>query len=117
MSREEHAVDIGGFWIFCLLSVLLAVLKLTVVAYWSWWRVALPLLAFLGHNALYILTAFICFHWLKDDQEESTSVDEHSRYGTTQRRCYLFFFSWTTSCDVRRGKLGVVSGHAPADSR
>src|SRR5215468_142024 len=87
MSRApEDAVDSGGFWIFGFLSVVLAVLKLTVVAYWSWWRVMLPLLAFLGHNALYILTAFICFRWLKDDEEESTSADEHSSRAYNVRR-------------------------------
>ena len=78
MSREpEDAVHIGGFWIFGFLSVVLAALKLTVAAYWSWWRVMLPLLAYLGHNALYILAGLICFHWLKDDDEESTSADKH----------------------------------------
>ena len=91
MSREpEDGVDIGGFWIFGFLSVVLAVLKLTVVAYWSWWRVMLPLLAFLGHNALYILTAFICFRWLQDDDEESTPADEHSRYGYNIAALALF---------------------------
>lgn len=70
-----------GFWIAGLLSVVLAVLKLTVVANWSWWRVLLPLLAFLGHNALYLLTSLICFHWLNDNEADSISTDEHSRIG------------------------------------
>jgi hypothetical protein len=35
----------------------LAVLKLTVAGHWSWWRVMLPFLAFLGHNAVYVLVA------------------------------------------------------------
>jgi hypothetical protein len=94
MSREpEDAVHIGGFWIFGFLSVVLAVLKLTVVAYWSWWRVMLPLLAVLGHNALYMLTALISFCWLKDDDEESTSADEYSRYGYNIAAlfCFLLF--------------------------
>jgi hypothetical protein len=26
-----------------------------VAGYWSWWRVMLPFLAFLGHNAVYLL--------------------------------------------------------------
>jgi hypothetical protein len=92
MSREpEDAVHIGGFWIFGFLSVVLAVLKLTVVAYWSWWRVVLPLLAFLGHNALYVLAGLISFHWLKNDEEESTSADEHSRVGYNFA-ALLFFF-------------------------
>ena len=35
-------------------------------------RVMLSLLAYLAHNALYILAGLICFHWLKDVEEEST---------------------------------------------
>jgi hypothetical protein len=42
-----------GFWMFGFLSVVLAVLKRTVAGYWSWWRVMLPFLAFLDHNAVY----------------------------------------------------------------
>ena len=60
-------------------------------ACWPWWRVMLPLLAYLGHNALYILVALICFHWLKNDEEESTSADEHSRVGYNYA-ALLFFF-------------------------
>jgi uncharacterized membrane protein len=82
MSREpEDSIQTTGFWIAGCLSVVLAALKLTVAAHWSWWRVMLPLLAFMGHNALYILTALISFRWLNDDEEESTSADEHSRIG------------------------------------
>ena len=53
--RSEHPVQATGFWMCGFLSAVLAVLKLTVAGYWSWWRVMLPLLAFLGHNALYVL--------------------------------------------------------------
>jgi len=89
--RTRTFCETAGFWIFGFLSVVLAALKLTVAAYWSWWRVTLPLLAFLGHNALYILTALICFRWLKDDEEESTSTKEHSR-GAYNIAALLFFF-------------------------
>ena len=51
----------------------------------------LPLLAYLGHNALYILAGLICFHWLKGDEEESTSADAHSRVGYNFA-ALLFFF-------------------------
>src|SRR6266702_970621 len=54
-SKEEHPIQAMGFWMFGFLSVALAVLKLTVAGYWSWWRVMLPFLAFLGHNAVYLL--------------------------------------------------------------
>src|SRR6266566_680819 len=56
MSRkQEHPIQAMGFWLFGFLSVALAVLKLTVAGYWSWWRAMLPFLAFLGHNAVYLL--------------------------------------------------------------
>ena len=87
----EHSVQTGGFWIVGFLSVVLAVLKLTVAAYWSWWRVMLPFLAFLGHNALYVLTGLICFRWLKPEAEESTTADNHSRV-SYNIAALLFFF-------------------------
>ena len=90
-SQTEHSVQTAGFWMFGFLSVVLAVLKLTVAAYWSWWRVMLPLLAFLGHNALYILTALMCFRWLKDDEQESTFADHHSRIGYNIAALLSFF--------------------------
>src|SRR5438034_3599142 len=63
-SKQEHPIQAMGFWVFGFLSVVLAVLKLTVAGYWSWWRVMLPFLAFLGHNAVYLLAGFLCFCWL-----------------------------------------------------
>jgi hypothetical protein len=73
--------------------VVLAVLKLTVAGYWSWWRVALPFLAFLGHNAVHLLTGFLCFCWLKheEDEEEPGSVQKYSREGYNLA-ALLFFF-------------------------
>jgi len=64
-SKQEHPIQAMGFWLFGSLSVVLAVLKLTVAGYWSWWRVMLPFLAFLGHNAVYLLARFLSFCWLK----------------------------------------------------
>jgi hypothetical protein len=91
-SKPEHPVQATGFWVFGLLSVVLAVLKLTVAGYWSWWRVMLPLLAFLGHNAVYVLAGFLCFCWLKHDEEgESTTADKHSR-DSYILAVLLFFF-------------------------
>jgi hypothetical protein len=82
-SKQEHPIQAMGFWMFGFLSVVLAVLKLTVGGYWSWWRVMLPFLAFLGHNAVYLLAGFLRFCWLKheEDEEEPTTVQKHSREG------------------------------------
>jgi uncharacterized membrane protein len=60
-GKQEHPIQAMGFRVFGFLSVMLAVLKLTVVGYWSWWRVMLPFLAFLGHNAVYLVAGFLCF--------------------------------------------------------
>jgi len=92
-SQPEYPIQAMGFWIFGFLSVVLAVLKLTVAEYWSWWRVALPLLAFLGHNVVHLLTGFLCLCWLKheEDEEEPGSVQKHSREGYNLA-ALLFFF-------------------------
>src|SRR5947209_7357239 len=87
-SDSGHGVL--GVW---LPSVVLAVLKLTVAGYGSWWRVLLPFLAFLGHNAGYLLAGFQCFCWLKqeEDEEELSTVQKHSRAGYNIA-ALLFFF-------------------------
>ena len=87
-SESDHPIQTAGFWIFGLISM---VLKWTVAPYWSWWRVMLPLLAYLGHNALYILTALICFQWLKHEEEESTTADKHARDGYNIAGLLFFF--------------------------
>jgi uncharacterized membrane protein len=114
-SEPEHSFQTAGFWIFGFLSVVLAVLKPTVAGYWSWWRVMLPLLAFLGHNALYILVGLICFRWLKDDGEESTTADKHSRDGYNIA-ALLFFFLFLDNL-LRREEGQGWNGFWPCSGR
>ena len=90
-SQTEHSVQTAGFWMFGFLSMVLAALKLTAKGYWSWWRVMLPLLAFVGHNALYVLTGFISFCWLTHEEEESTAAERYSRDGYNIVALFLFF--------------------------
>jgi hypothetical protein len=92
-SKPEYPIQAMGFWMFGSLSVVLTVLKLTVAGYWSWWRVMLPLLAFLGHNAVHLLTGFLSLCWLKhaEDEEEPSTVQKHSREGYNIA-ALLFFF-------------------------
>ncbi len=40
---------------FGALTLVMAVLKLTVITDWSWWRVSLPIAIFVGFNMVYIL--------------------------------------------------------------
>ena len=94
LRKHQRPLQTADFWIFGLLSVMMAVLKLTVAPYWSWSRVMLPMLAFLGHHALYIVTGLICFRWLKDEEDESTTADEHGQesYGIAGLLFFFLFF-------------------------
>ena len=114
-SQPEHSAQTAGFWIFGFLSVVLGVLKLTVTAYWSWWRVMLPLLAFLGHNALYVLVGLICFRWLTREAEESITADKHSRVGYNIA-ALLFFFLFLDNL-LRREEGQGWGGFWPCSGR
>ena len=77
-SRATHQIQPTGFYVSGFLSLALAVLKLTAMVNWSWWRVMLPLGVFLGHNAAFILVGFICLSFARsgEDQEEEQPIDE-----------------------------------------
>src|SRR2546429_8053083 len=95
-----------GFWVFGFLSGVLAVLKLTVAGPWSWWRGMLPFLAFLGHNAVYVLAGFLCFCWLKHEEEKvSTTARKHSSEGY-KIAALLFFFLFFDHLLRRAGGQG-----------
>ena len=53
----------AGFYWSGLLCLAWAVLKLTVAAQGSWWRVLLPLWAVLGHNRLYLTVGLAWLHF------------------------------------------------------
>jgi len=56
-SREFQA---KGFYMSGCVSLVLAVLKLTEMKQWSWWRVFLPLWVIVGQNVIYVLVGFLC---------------------------------------------------------
>ena len=70
----------AGFCWAGLLCLVLAVLKLTGEAQWSWWRVMLPFWAVLGHNILYIILGFV---WLSfaDDSASGQGVTIREGHG------------------------------------
>ena len=55
----EKAIGTNGFFLFGVLTLIMAILKLTVITDWSWWRVSLPIAIFVVFNMLYILVGFI----------------------------------------------------------
>jgi len=114
-SEREDSRQTGGFWIFGFLSVVLAILKLTVATYWSWWRVLLPSLAFLGHNALYVLVGLLCFRWLKNEGDESTTAHNGSGMGYNIV-ALLFFFMFLDNL-LRREEGQGWGGFWPCSGR
>ena len=58
-ATGEKAIGTTGFFLFGVLTSIMAVLKLTVITDWSWWRVSLPIAIFVGFNTVYILVGFI----------------------------------------------------------
>ena len=71
-----------GFCWAGLLCLVLAVLKLTGEAHWSWWRVLLPFWVVLGHNILYVAIGFVWLSFTDDDTaEEAVAINEgHGGY-------------------------------------
>ncbi|MGA3166288.1 MAG: hypothetical protein ABSF14_09230 [Terriglobia bacterium] len=57
------------------------------------WRVMLPALAFLGHNAAYLMVGFLCLFWLKheEDEGEAARFQKHSRVGYNLAALFFFF--------------------------
>ena len=70
-----------GFYWAGFLCLVLAVLKLTGEAHWSWWRVLLPLWAVLGHNILYVAIGFVWLSFTDHGEEEVTIRQGEGGYG------------------------------------
>ena len=75
------SLELAAFWWSGLVCLILAVLKLTVEAQWSWWRVSLPLWAVLGHNILYVAIGFVWLSFTDDGEEEVTIRQGDGGYG------------------------------------
>jgi uncharacterized membrane protein len=93
-SRAGNPIQTTGFYLSGFLSLALAVLKLTTIVDWTWWRVMLPLWVFLVHNAAYLLVGFICLFFARygeDEEEEEQSIDETNLLLGYKFAALLFF--------------------------
>jgi len=73
----SHQFQAKGYYVAGFLSLVLAVLKLTEMKPWSWWRVLLPLWVVIGHNVVYLLVGFLCLFAVRygeDEEEEPAKV-------------------------------------------
>jgi len=84
-----------GFYWAGFLSMILAVLKLTIEGHWSWWRVLLPGWVVLGHNALYVAVGFVWLFFTDDGMMDEEAVarrdDRLYGYQLAAMLCFLIF--------------------------
>jgi hypothetical protein len=74
---DNSPIQSRGFYLSGFVSLVLAILKLTGMVQWSWWRVFLPLWVMLGHTASYLLFGFLCLFAVrsrKDEEEQPAKV-------------------------------------------
>jgi hypothetical protein len=62
-------IQATGFYLSGLLSLVLAVLKVTLAVHWSWWRVLLPIWVFWGHQGLYVVVGLTWLSWIGSGEE------------------------------------------------
>ena len=91
-DRAERVIKPMGLYVAAGLTLLLAMVKLTGLREWSWWRIALPLMIILGFMAVYIVTGFLYFSLVpvkeRPPEEENVSAEDATTgYPTTGRRC------------------------------
>jgi hypothetical protein len=70
-------------------------MKLTIEGHWLWWRVLLPVLVVLGHNALYVAVGFVWLFFTDDGMMDEEAVarrdDRLYGYQLAAMLCFLIF--------------------------
>ena len=94
-TAGEKEIQTTGFFVFGALTLIVALLKLAVFTDWSWWRVSLPILIFVGFNIAYIVTGFGYLSFAEARERPSRDESTHSVSITARstgiRSSMLFF--------------------------
>ena len=106
-GRAERVIEPMGLYVAAGLTLLLAMVKLTGLREWSWWRIALPLMIILGFMAVYIVTGFLYFSLVP--VKERPPEEETSRLRTHDRIPYY----WTSLLGFACFAVNVVSRLEP----
>lgn len=80
-TAAKKEIQITGIFVFGALTLIMSLLKLAVFSDWSWWRVSLPILVFVGFNIAYIVTGFGYLSFAEAGerpiQNESNPLEQH----------------------------------------
>ena len=101
--RAAAQIQPTGLYISAILSLTMAMFKLTAMVNGPGGGIILPLGVFLGYNIAHILVGFICLFIVRygeDQEEEEPPIKRPRSYGFfSWWRCYFSSSSWTTWCD------------------
>ena len=111
-------IQLAGFYWAGFLSLILAVLKLTVETHWSWWRVLLPVWAVLGHGILYLGVGFLWLSFADDGETEVEAVirEENHTYGY-QLAALLCFAMFADNVLRQIEAAGQAAAFGPSSGR
>ena len=102
-----------GFYWAGFLSLILGVLKLTVETHWSWWRVLLPVWAFLGHGIVYIGVGLLWLSFFDDGGTDERDIIREANHPYCYQLAALLCFAMFTDNVLRRiegaGQTGVLA--------
>ena len=79
--RGESGISFTGLYICGVISLVMLVLKLSVIETWSWWRVILPVGLIVGFNVTNMVVAFIYLSFAhipeRPDADEAEVLEPH----------------------------------------
>ena len=79
--RGESGISLSGLYICGVISLVMLVLKLSVIETWSWWRGILPVGLIVGFNVTNMVVAFIYLSFAhipeRPDGDEAEVLEPH----------------------------------------
>jgi hypothetical protein len=80
--RGESGISLTGLYVCGAITLVMLVLKLSVIDTWSWWRVMLPLGLIVGFNVTNMVVAFIYLSFAhipeRPDGDEAEVLEPHT---------------------------------------
>jgi hypothetical protein len=109
-THRTEGVQAAGLNLFAVLTLLMALTKLIGVHDWSWWRVCLPVGAYVAFNVAYIGTGFI--YLSRANIEDQPSEDEAALLEDHAKTPY-FWLAWV---NVALFSIGATEWIAPSEA-
>lgn len=92
--QGESGIRFTGLFICGAVSLVMLILKLSVMDTWSWWRVLLPIGLIVGYNVINIIVAFTYLSFAhipeRPDGDEAEILEPHT-YNAHNVAAILFF--------------------------